>query len=161
MDKMETRSLGIKALKVAGVVVVIVAIFVAGATTGSRFGRGRGEFNNRGYGMMGNRGNNQLGSYGMMGSRYFSNTKFGKGVTDTTRVFGVITKIENGQITITDNAGKSQVVYSLPTTIIATSVAGAQTEVSITTLKTGQSITAIGTTNETSKQFEAQAIRVQ
>lgn len=71
------------------------------------------------------------------------------------RIVGTITKIEGNKITVSDNSGKEQAVFSLAGTVIISS----ESEISLSSLGAGEDVSITGVLNK-DKQFEAQMIRV-
>jgi len=143
--------------KIIGGIVIAALLVGGGMALGSGFRGERGfERGGRGdasFGMMGRGGVGAVyGTRGGMMGGVFGNDENGK----ATRLFGVISKVENDQITVTNNAGKPEVIFSLPTTIIVS----ANAEVGLSSLKAGQNIVVMGSTNKTNSQFEAHRIQV-
>ncbi len=131
--------------RVIGSIVVLALVFGAGLAAGREF--------------RGGEGHGREGSFGMMGHGRSGGKEgfFGKGdERENAGLFGVISKIEGNQITITDNAGKPEIIVSLPSTLI---VSG-NMPVALAALKVGQNIIVNGDTNKTSNQFEAVSIEV-
>lgn len=155
----KSDSLGGIVLKVLLVVIIGGAIFGVGVCAGIRatIWRGLADTGVSSRGMMNVKA--PLGSVGMMGRLSKGDDEswgWGKEEQKMSRVFGAITKIEGNQITILDNAVKSEVIVSLSSTIITAS----STEVSIASLKAGQNIAALGALNA-NNLFEARLIQVQ
>lgn len=97
---------------------------------------------------------NNLGEYGFTKHMKFwdnDNDKENK----TTKLFGTVAKVEGNKITVTDNAGKEQVVLSLSSTTISNSIG----EIGLQSIKIGQGLSIIGKTNK-DKQVEAVLIRI-
>lgn len=142
--------------KIVGGIVIAALLVCGGMALGRGFGGDRGEKGGRGgasFGMMERGGvGAAYGTRGGMMGGIFGNDENGK----VTRLFGVISKVENDQITVTNNAAKPEVVFSLPTTIIVS----ANAEVGLSSLKAGQNIVVMGSTNKTNNQFEALRIQV-
>jgi len=148
-------------------VVSILVILAVGMGIGLRaghfkekgWGREKGQFGMMGYYEMNGRGKQRgypFAQPGMMGRVWNQNQPNGAPQLGQDQVSGAITKIEGNQITITDNAGKEQVILSQSDTSIKSSTG----PVSLTNLKTGANITAVGTLNATTKQLEAKWINV-
>lgn len=74
----------------------------------------------------------------------------------TTRLFATITKVENNQITVLDNAAKTNMIVTLASTIITSS----STEVGLSSLKVGQNIVVVGGVND-NNLLEAKLIQIQ
>lgn len=134
-------------------VILIILIGVAGAYTWNRgyFGDGSG------YGMMGwdNEGHYfRMGRFGgkgtgMMGSGYWN--------SQNSQVFGVIKSINGNKITITNNAGASEIVVTSANTAI---INNNGSQIGLSALKTGQNIVVTGYLNQNS-QLQAYTIEVQ
>lgn len=92
---------------------------------------------------------NESGGWGMM------NRWIGRTQNSAVYLFGAITKIDGNKITLVDNGGKEQVVVTASDTVIY----GASGEISLSSLKAGQSIRAGGATNKDG-QLSAKEIRV-
>jgi hypothetical protein len=148
-------------------VVIVLVIFVAGIGVGVRcghfrekgWGHEKGQFVMMGYYEMNGRGKQRgypFAQPGMMGRVWNQNPANGIPQLGQDQLSGTITKIEGNRITITDNAGKEQVILSQSDTSIKSSTG----PVSLTNLKTGANITAVGTLNATTKQLEAKWINV-
>jgi len=152
-------------------IVLVLIIFGAGVCVGVRaghfrgrgFGNEKGQYGMMGYGAKGGRGSkwgSPYGQYGanpqMMGRAWNQYPANGAPQLGQNQLSGTITNIAGNQITITDNTGKGQVILSQPNTPIMSATG----PINITTLKTGSSLTAVGTLNATTNQFEAQQINV-
>jgi hypothetical protein len=130
-------------LRLLVVLLLIALAFLAGAHAATRrFGAG--------YGMMG--GSSMMsGRGGTMGWGQGA----GRGGPAMTQVFGTISQIAGPVITVTDNGGKTQTVVSQSNTVIAI---GNQ-EITLASLKTGQTISAVGIL-DTDGRLQAQMIQL-
>ncbi len=141
------ESMGSIIVKVTLVVLVAAAVFGVGVSAGIRaaFMRQVGVFNpaavNSPVGL-----SERVG--GMMGNWDRD--------SHTTRLFGTITKVEANQITVLDNAAKTDMIVTSATTVITSS----STEIGLSSLKAGQNIVAVGVVNA-NNILEAKLIQLQ
>lgn len=140
------ESLGSIIVKVTLVVLVAAAVFGVGVSAGIRaaFMRQVGVFNPAAV-------NSPVGlseRMGMMGNWDRD--------SHTTRLFGTITKVEANQITVLDNAAKTDMIVTSATTVITSS----STEIGLSSLKAGQNIVAVGVVNA-NNILEAKLIQLQ
>lgn len=137
-------------LKVFVGVLVILLILLVGINVGRRVGY-------NGYGMMGgfNDDNGRTFMFktgGMMGGagNVWYNNNFGQ------RVSGTIVSVDGTKITLTDNGGKEQVVYSNSNTVISTTTG----EIPLTALKAKEYVVVWAVADQSGK-LQAQKIAVQ
>lgn len=90
-----------------------------------------------------------------MMKRFDNESFFRKNVSETTRLFGTITKVDGNKITVTNNAAQESIVVSQTSTVILS----ATSEIGLSSLKTGLSIVSSGLLNK-DNQLEAQIIKV-
>ncbi len=139
-------------LKIIGLaaILIIIAAFVSLFARVHRFGKFERE-GGPGYPMIENYGYKTVKP--VMFGRLGLNRENGK---NSSQIFGKITKIEGNKITVSDNGGKDQAIFSQSNTNIIAS----GTEISIQDLKPGQNINALGTLNK-DNTLAAQIIQVE